>query len=107
MTAGLNKGDISGPFSSSFAGSGNSRGLFANCAASILCGMRRLHNWSYRDVTDFLIANGFSFSKEIGGSHQAWSKKLENSKDERVVVVNFTHQSYPPRTIRTMVRQSG
>ncbi len=62
--------------------------------------MRRLRNWSYRDVTDFLIEHGFSFSKELGGSHQAWSR------GNRTVIVNFSHSSYPIKTIRRMVSQS-
>jgi len=69
---------------------------------------RRLHNWSYREVTDFLKKNGFTFHKEIGGSHQAWIKRASNhNAPDRTVVVNFTHKSYPVRTLKTMIRQSG
>ena len=68
--------------------------------------MRRLRNWTYRDVTDFLKENGFSFSHEMRGSHQAWTRKLEEG-GEIVVEINFTHKSYPPKTLKTMVRQSG
>ena len=65
---------------------------------------RRLRNWSYNEVTDFLSENGFSFLKELGGSHQAWVKRGE---PDRIVNVNFTHRSYPIKTLKTMIRQSG
>jgi len=66
-----------------------------------------LHNWSYREVTNFLKKNGFTFHKEIGGSHQAWIKHGSNNKADRTVVVNFSHTSYPVRTLKTMIRQLG
>jgi len=68
---------------------------------------RRLYNWSYRDVTEFLKENGFSFFKELEGSHEAWIKHGEDNVPDRIVEVNFTHGSYPPRTLKTMIRQSG
>lgn len=62
-----------------------------------------LKNWKYRDVLAFLKEKGFVFSKEKEGSHEAWI-----SADEKAIVeVNFTKNSYPIRTLETMIRQSG
>lgn len=68
---------------------------------------RRLHNWSYNHVVDFLRENGFSFHKELGGSHQAWIKRGIVGELDRRVEVNLTHGSYPLMTLKTMIRQSG
>lgn len=68
---------------------------------------RRLHNWTYRDVTRFLKENGFRFFKELEGSHEAWIKLGDDGAPGRIVEVNFTHGSYPPGTLKTMIRQSG
>lgn len=64
-----------------------------------------LNNWGYRDVTNFLKKHSFNFWKEREGSHEAWI-----SEDEKYVVeVNFIKgkKSYPPRTLETMIGQSG
>ena len=55
----------------------------------------------------FLKENGFTFLKELGGSHQAWIKRGENGETNRRVEVNFTHGSYPVKTLKTMINQSG
>ena len=55
---------------------------------------RRLHNWTYPQVVDFLRQNGFRFNKELGGSHQAWTKHGENSARDIRVEINFRHDSY-------------
>jgi predicted RNA binding protein YcfA (HicA-like mRNA interferase family) len=68
---------------------------------------RRLNNWTYRDLTDFLKENGFSYFEPVKGSHEAWIKLGENGEPDRIVEVNFTHSSYPLRTLKTMIRQSG
>jgi len=68
---------------------------------------RRLNNWSFRDVKAFLKENDFMFLKELGGSHQAWIKYGENGEPDRRVEINFTHDSYPVKTLKTMIRQSG
>ena len=68
---------------------------------------RRLRNWNYREVIRFLKENGFTFLKELGGSHEAWIKLGDNGEPDRIVEVNFTHGSYPVRTLKTMIRQSG
>ena len=68
---------------------------------------RGLRNWSYREVTDFLKENGFSFLKPLKGSHQAWIKYGENGEPGRIVEVNLPSDSYLPKTLRTMIRKSG
>lgn len=64
---------------------------------------RRLHNWSYRNVTDFLKEHGFSFFEELA----AWIKIGKDNEPDRIVEVNFTHGSYSPKTLKIMIRQSG
>jgi len=64
-----------------------------------------LRNWTYKDVISFLKRKGFKFLQEREGSHEAWI-----SQDKKFVVeVNFIQgkKSYPPRTLETMIRQSG
>jgi len=68
---------------------------------------RRLRNWSYKDVTDFLRENGFSFYKELKGSHQAWIKRGIDGERDTVVELNFTHRPYPQGTLKMIIRQSG
>ena len=84
-------------------------GVFCDFAVALcLSSMaRRLHNWSYRDVTTFLKKKGFELWKQIGGSHAAWKKKGDGKKPDRLVEVNFTHGNYPVGTMKTMIRQSG
>jgi len=52
-------------------------------------------------------ANGFSFYKEVGGSHEAWINDGQDTLPERVVGMNFTHGSYSIGTIKRMIRESG
>ena len=68
---------------------------------------RRLFNWTYRDVKAFLMENGFSFFTELEGSHEAWIKFGAKGGPDRIVEVNFSHKSYPPKTLKIMVHQSG
>lgn len=68
---------------------------------------RRLHNWNYNQVIDFLKDNGFHFNKPLKGSHEVWAKKAENGEPDKRVEVNFTSDSYPGLTLKTMIRQSG
>jgi hypothetical protein len=78
-------------------------------AGNVFCRfmVRRLHNWSYRDVTDILRENGFTFFKEVGGSHQAWIKRGSKKEPDKVVGLNFTHGSYPAKAVKRMIRRSG
>jgi len=65
---------------------------------------RGLRNWTYRDVTAFLKEKGFSFYENRKGSHEAWINKDIN----KVVEIDFHREkSFPPRTLETMIRQSG
>lgn len=68
---------------------------------------RKLRNWSYRDATDFLRENGFRYLKPLKGSHQAWFKGGEDGVPDRRVEVSIPRDSYGPKTIKNMVRQSG
>jgi len=63
-----------------------------------------LFNWSYRDVTDFLKSHSFEFHKEVAGSHEHWIDK----EKKYIVDVNFIQrsESYPPRTLETMIRNT-
>jgi predicted RNA binding protein YcfA (HicA-like mRNA interferase family) len=61
-----------------------------------------LRNWTYRDVIQFLKDNGFTFGRELVGSHETWV----NATTQSVVNVNKTKSSYPFKTLETMVRQS-
>lgn len=64
-----------------------------------------LNNWTYKDVIDFLREKGFYFSKEKEGSHEVWISKDGTS----TVEINFMqgNESYPIRTLETMIRQSN
>lgn len=68
---------------------------------------RRLHNWNYNNVADFLKENGFSFYKEVGGSHQAWIKPGNETVPDRIVGMHFTHGNYHINTMKRMILQSG
>ena len=63
---------------------------------------RGLFNWSERNVTDFLKENGFIFCEFRKGSHYAYINKEKN----RIVEISKS-DGYPPRTLETMIRQSG
>jgi len=64
---------------------------------------RGLFNWSYRDVINFISENGFIFYKQAGGSHEYWINKSTDS----VVDIDFHGQkSFPPKTLKSMIRQS-
>ena len=68
---------------------------------------RRLRNWSYKNVTNFLRENGFSFYKGLKGSHQAWIKRGANGEKDIILEINFTHRPYPQGTLNTFLRKSG
>ena len=68
---------------------------------------RRLHNWTYREIIAFLKENGFSFLEPLKGSHERWIKRGEHGEPDKIVEVNFSHSAYPPKTLKTMIRQSG
>ena len=68
--------------------------------------VRRLHNWNYRNVTGFLKKHKFTFYKPLRGSHELWIKRGDEGESDRIVEVNFTHGSYPVKTLKTMIQQS-
>lgn len=68
---------------------------------------RRLHNWTYRDVTDFLLDHGFLFFKPLKGSHENWIKHGEKGEADKIVELNFTHKSYPINTLKMIIYDSG
>ncbi len=55
----------------------------------ILRHMRRFNNWSYRNVTDFIKENGFSFFEELPCSHERWVKFGAEGAIAHRVEVNF------------------
>jgi len=68
---------------------------------------RRLHNWNYQNVIDFLTTNDFHFVKPLAGSHERWIKRGKDGQPDITVEINFTHSSYPVKTVSRMIRQSG
>ena len=68
---------------------------------------RRLFNWHYADVTQFLKEHGFEFGEPLRGSHERWVKYKEDGATERNVEVNRSHKAYPPKTLKRMIKQSG
>jgi hypothetical protein len=68
---------------------------------------RRLNNWSYQDVTEFLKENGFSFFEELKGSRQAWIKLQDGGEPDRIVEFSFRTGYYPVRTMKSIIHQSG
>jgi predicted RNA binding protein YcfA (HicA-like mRNA interferase family) len=68
---------------------------------------RKLSNWNYRKVTNFLKEHGFNYQKPLKGSHQAWIKYGESGEPDRRVEVSIPYTSYHPKTVRNMIRQSG
>ena len=62
-----------------------------------------ISGWTVDDLKSFLKAHEFSFSQELGGSHESWI-----SKDSKYVIeVNITKATYPERTLETMISNSG
>ncbi len=68
---------------------------------------RRLYNWTYREVTDFLREKRFRFHKAASGSHQLWTRQGREGEQPTIVDVNFTRRAYPPKTLKLMIKQSG
>lgn len=62
---------------------------------------RGISNWSYKNVTDFLKHHGFAYDHPRIGSHEAWLKHPDT-----IVEVSKPKDSYPPLTLKTMIRQS-
>jgi predicted RNA binding protein YcfA (HicA-like mRNA interferase family) len=62
-----------------------------------------LSNWSEKDVVDFLKENGFLFCEMRKGSHYAYINRITG----HIVEINIPKDAYPPKTLETMIRQSG
>ncbi|MBI2604363.1 MAG: hypothetical protein HYW56_02355 [Candidatus Harrisonbacteria bacterium] len=62
-----------------------------------------LSNWQEKDVVDFLKENGFVFHEPRKGSHYAYINKATG----KIVEINIPKDAYVPRTLETMIRQSG
>ena len=91
-----------------FAALGKKWRLFQIFHSPYSVGMtRKLHNWSYQHVTDFLKENGFSFFEELKGSRQAWIKLQDSGEPDRIVEINFRTDNYPAKMMKTIIRQSG
>jgi hypothetical protein len=87
---------------------GNFWRLFLHASEIYSVGMtNRLYNWTYRDVTNFIKQHGFCYDGPLKGSHEAWVKLGENGEPDRIVEINYSHTSYPPKTLKTMIHQSG
>jgi hypothetical protein len=99
---------VSGTLSNKSSSCGKSPRLLAQSGFDILTRMtRQLHNWSYRDLTDFLKENGFILSKQLDGSHERWMKHGGNGETDKILEINFTHTTYPVGTLKGFVRRSG
>jgi len=66
---------------------------------------RKLNNWSYQHVTDFLKDHGFVFFEELKG-RRVWTK-LENGEPVRFVELSIKSKKYVAKTMKSIIRQSG
>ena len=69
--------------------------------------IKRLGNWTYRQLTGFLWQHGFRFFEELGGSHQRWRKPGIDGEADRLLEIYFTRGTYPRGTMKTTIRKSG
>ena len=68
---------------------------------------RKITNWTYRNVTDFLTENGFSFSEPSDNSVQVWVRLAKNGEPERFIGVPFANVYYTQKALSKIIRQSG
>ena len=68
---------------------------------------RKITSWTYRDITEFLGENDFSFSEAFNGSHETWGKFLPNGEPDRFVEIPFTSRFYTERQLKKMIGQSA
>jgi len=66
---------------------------------------RKLNNWSYQSVTDFIKEHGFVFFDELKGS-RVWTK-LQDGEPDRFVELSVRSEKYSARTMKGIIRQSG
>ena len=67
---------------------------------------RILHNWTYRNVTNFLKESGFDFYEDMEHA-QSWVKLGRNGEPDRFVEIKFIQEFYSSKAIQKMIRQSG
>jgi len=66
---------------------------------------KKLNNWSYQRVTDFLKEHGFMFFDELKG-RRVWTK-LQDGEPDKFVELNVRSDKYSARTMKGIIRQSG
>jgi hypothetical protein len=66
---------------------------------------RKLKNWSYSDVTEFLKEREFSFSEDSEGV-QVWVKLNASGEPATFVEIGFRRSTYPVKVLRKVIRQS-
>jgi hypothetical protein len=66
---------------------------------------RKINNWSYQSVTDFLQEHGFVFFDELKG-RRIWTK-LQDGDPDRSVELSVGSKKYSVRTMKSIIRQSG
>jgi hypothetical protein len=92
---------------SNLAASGKSSRLQAIVSWTYSMHMEKiLHNWTYRDVVNFLEEKGFNFYEDLEDC-QSWVKLGNNGEPDRFVEIKFTREFYSPKAIQKMVRLSG
>ena len=67
---------------------------------------RKLNNWSYESVTNFLEEHSFSFYEDLDGRH-VWIKLQGDGAPDRIVELRFGTGQYAERTMKSIIRQSG
>jgi len=66
---------------------------------------RKLTNWSYQSVTDFLKEHGFVFFEELKG-RRIWTL-LQDGEPDRFVELSIRSKKDSLRTMKSIIRQSG
>ena len=66
---------------------------------------RKINDWSYQHVTDFLKEHGFVFFDELKG-RRVWTK-LQDDEPERFVELSISSEKYSAKTMKSIIRQSG
>jgi predicted RNA binding protein YcfA (HicA-like mRNA interferase family) len=64
------------------------------------------HNWTYRDVVRFLRVHDFVILREGKGSHTLLVGTVSGTR-HLVTVFYHAQKTFHPKTLKSMVRQSG
>jgi hypothetical protein len=67
---------------------------------------RKITSWTYRDVTEFLAENDFSFSQAFNGSHETWVKLLPNGEPDTFIEIPFASRFYTEKQLKKLINQS-